>query len=363
MIRMSKHSFARWFLLSVFTGLSLIVFANIDGVHGGGKKKKPKGKDEKKKPVVPEKKALPKDKTPPMMTLKGHKDWIFSVQFSSDGKSLITASRDKTIKVWDLASKKATATLEKNPTDVKTAIFSPDGKLAVSTTGAWNKKAKKWEGEIRFWDIKNSKVSKTVKGHGDVIEAIAFSPDGNKLITAGKDQTAIIWDVKTGKALQTLKGHKGIIHDVAFNKDGSKVATASADKTVKIWNVADGKEVGLIKDHKRDVTSVAFTDDGKIITGSLDETVKVSGADGKEIRSLKAPEGIWAVAVSPDGKYLAASGWNDTVKVWSLADGKELFYRNGHERTVTGVVFSPDSSKLVSVGIDSVIQVWEVPKK
>lgn len=361
MIRYVKPTFSRLGLLFVLAGFTLASLSVFSLATFSGEKK-PKPPEKKDPPKVPEKKVLPKDKTAPVLTLKGHTDWIYSVQFSPDGKSLITASRDKTVKVWDLSAKKESATLKDNPTNVKTAVFSPDGKWAVSTTGAWDKKEKKWEGEIRFWDVKAGKVARSIKGHTAVIEAIAFSADGSKLATAGEDETAIIWDVKAGKALQTLKGHKGKILAVTFNKDGSKLATAGADSEVKIWEVATGKELAALKGHKRDVTSVAFTKEGKIVTGSLDETVKLWDDKGKEEKSLEAPEGIWSVVISPDGKYVAASGWSDTLKVWSLPEGKELFYRNGHEGTVTHVIFSPDSQRIVSVGVDSMIRVWDMPK-
>lgn len=378
---MNVHLLTRRLLAGLVAGvlaLSMIALSGPD-IAAQAKKnpaQKKKGdkkggkKDDKKvdKKLPPEKKAIPKDKTPPLMVLKGHKDWINSVAISPNGQFVITASRDRTVKIWDLGSGKEVKSLAKHPTNVRAAVFSPDGKVAVTTTGEWDKKAKKWEGEIKFWDVSAGKLLRSVKGHGDAIESVAFSLDGKKLATGGDDNIAIIWDVASGKALQTLisgkdKGHKDKILAVAFNQDASRLATASADNTVKIWEVSTGKEVLTLKGTDRPMTCVAFSPDGKLIAaGSLDEHVYFWDNAGKEVKKLDAPEGIWSVAFNPKGTFLAASGWNDTLKVWNVSGNwAELFYRNGHERTVTGVVFSPDGSRLVSVGIDQTIKVWSVP--
>lgn len=379
-------------LLGLLTGVAIaLLAAGSPLVSAQDKDKKDKDKQEKKEePKQPEKKEVPRDKTPPVMILKGHKDWINSVAVSPDGKYLVTASRDRTIKIWDAAAGKEVKTLEKNPGNVRSAIFSPDGKAVVSASGGWNKKEKKWEGEIKFWDPQSGKELRTLKGHSDEIRALAFSPDGKYLVTAGEDQTAIIWDVQTGKELHTLKGHKETILSAAFNKDGTKLATGSAapaampdpkdkkgkkdkkedkkddkstDPSVKLWEVQSGKELHTLTGADRDITSVAFSPDGKIIAGaSLEGKIRLWDDSGKDIRTLEAPEGIWSIDFSPDGKYLAAGGWNDTIKVYEAASGKELLYRNGHERTVTSVTFSPDSHRLITSGIDQTVKVWEMPK-
>jgi WD40 repeat protein len=79
------------------------------------------------------------------------------------------------------------------------------------------------------------------------------------------------------------------------------------------------------------------------------------------VRKMEAPDGIWSVRYSKDGKYLAGGGWNDTIKVWDAASGKEMFYRNGHERTVTSVAFTNDGQRLITAGIDQTVRVWGVP--
>lgn len=382
----------RWLTALVLTGVVSALSMSIAlELPAYAQKKKPAQKDkkdDKKDPPKEEKKEIPKDKTPPLLVIKGHKDWVNSVSYSPDGKFIVTASRDRTIKIWDAQSGKELKTLEKNPTNVRNATFTPDGKLVVSTTGEWNKKKKAWEGEIKFWDPETGKAIRSLTGHSDQIRAMAFNSDGSKLVTAGEDGTAVLWDVKEGKAIKTFSGHKEKILDVAITQDGSKIATCTAaepglpaadnkkkdkkddkkappkdEPSIKIWDTGTGKELQTIRDSERDVTSVTFSPDGKTLAASnLDGEIVLYGMDGKKIREMKTPEGIWSITFSNDGKFLAATGWNDTIKLFDVASGKELFYRNGHERTVTTVTISPDGSRMVTAGIDQTIRIWEMPK-
>ncbi|MGF1578680.1 MAG: WD40 repeat domain-containing protein [Gemmataceae bacterium] len=347
--------------------LSVFVFGVVGTptlVHGGGKKEQKKGKDKGKKPEKEKKKEIPKDKTPPKMVIKGHKYWVTSITTSSDGKYVVTTSRDRSLRVWVAKNGKEISKLEKQPTDLYAAAFSPDGKTVVTATGGWNKKAKKWIGEVRFWNPKTKKVVKTITGHSAIVKAMAFSTNGKVLVTAGEDETAIIWDVKTGKATQTLKGHKGKIQDVAISPNGERIVTASYDNTAKLWDAKSGKELQTFKGPKRAFTSVTFSPNGKLIAAAnMDSTIYIWGLDGKEVRKIKAPKAIWALEYSPNGKYLAAGGYDDTIKIYDASTGKELYQRNGHTGSVIALTFTPDNSKLLTGGIDSTVKVWDVPTK
>lgn len=373
-------------LIAAVLALSVVTVGSLDVAAQAGKKgkksknkkgKNKKGKKKNEKPKPPPEKKYPKDKTPPLFTLKGHKYWVQSVSISPNGQYVVTASRDKTIKIWDLHAKKEIKSFKEYKTDVKrNAVFSPKGDYIVSTTGKVvtekkgkkgekkKKEIKKWVGEIKFWDAKSGKELKTLKGHSWTIEDVAFSHNGKYLATASADKTAIIWDVASGKQLHTLKGHGDAVLAVAFSPNDAKLATASADKTVKVWDVKNGKDLQTLKGAERDMTSVAFSPKGnQIAAGSLDGKVYIWNTSGKQVRKVEAHNGIWSVAYSPNGKYLAASGYQDTAQVWDAHSGKELFYRNGHKGTVLDVVFTPDNDRMITVGVDQNIQVWEVPKK
>ena len=106
--------------------------------------------------------------------------------------------------------------------------------------------------------------------------SVAFSPDGQRIVTGSEDETAKVWEAASGQELLTLKGHSGWIHSVAFSPDGQRIVTGSDDQTAKVWEAASGRELLTLKGHSGGVSSVAFSPDGqRIVTGSRDQTARV----------------------------------------------------------------------------------------
>lgn len=411
-------------LLAGFVGCLALAFLFGPVLDSSGQEKKTDKKDEKKteqkkegkkteqkkeEKKIEEKKVEPFKPDVPQSEIKAHGNWITAISLSGDGKLLATASRDRTVKVWDLAQKKDIQTLKGSPGDVKSVLFIA-GKVA-STTGAWDKKKKAWESEIRIWDPATGKMERALHGHADAIEAAALSRDGKILVTASVDQTAKVWDVAGGKETQTLKGHTGAVLTIAITADGKKVATGSADRTVKIWDAVTGKELAsfkierivkvpapktMDKDKKpaakdkkveakdkkkeadpkakketevkelgRDFTAVAFSPDGKrLAAGNLDGDIKIYDVDGaKEVKEIKAPDGIWALAFTADGAKLASGGWDKTIKIWDVASGKDLNTIKAHMETVTALVFTADGQQVISAGLDGMVKIWNTSKK
>lgn len=361
-------------------------FPSVDAQDKKNKKKDvakkvdEKKSDEKKKdePKIEEKKKEPFVPDVPLVELKGHGDWVNGVAFAGD--AVVSASRDRTVRVWDVAAKKEKHVLKGHSENVKGLVVV--GNKAYATNGKWNKEKKAYEPELKVWDLAGGKEAGVVKGHAEAIESVAASADGKTLATAGEDQTAKIWDA-AGKELQTLKGHTKAIHGVALSADGKKAATAGADGSLVIWDAAAGKAIHTIKaevevsvtDPKskketktkqpgRPFTCVAFTPDGaKVVAGNLDGEVKiVETASGKELATIKAHEGVWALAISADGSKIATGGWDQTIKVWD-ASGKELRTIKAHLGTVTALAFSGDGQRIVSGGLDGLVKIWPTAKQ
>ena len=158
----------------------------------------------------------------------------------------------------------------------------------------------------------------------------------------GTNNTALIWDVAAGKTTQTIKGHTDYVISASFSPDGKQLVTTSKDKTIRVWDLAAAKELALFKvermveekdakgkvtqkkDLGREFTHAVFTNDGKqIVAANLDGVVKIYDVDGKkEVKELKAHDGILALALSPDGTKIATGGWDQLIKIWSIADGR-----------------------------------------
>jgi len=328
--------------------------------------------------------------------LTGHQDRVLSVALSSDGKTLVSGSNDKTIKVWDLATGGEPRTLTGHQYVVYSVALSSNGKILVSGSG---------DATIKVWDLATGKELRTLTGHQDWVRSVALSSDGKTLVSGGNDNTIKVWDLATGKELRTLTGHQDGVRSVALSSDGKTLVSGSYDKTIKVWDLAIEGEPRPLTGHQSAVISVALSSDGKtLVSGSDDKTIKVwdlatggeprtltghqsavisvalssdgktlvSGSDDKTIKvwdlatggELRTftdyQDGVRSVALSSDGKTLVSGSYDKTIKVWDLATGKELRTLNGHQDAVWSVALSSDGKTLVSGSADKTIKVWDL---
>ena len=299
-------------------------------------------------------------------TLTGHNEGVNSVSFSSDGKTLATGSFEKTIKLWNLETGQEIRTLFGH-TYFYSVSFSPDGKTLASGS---------FDGTIKLWNVETGQEIRTLSGHnGASVYSVSFSPDGKTLATGSRDDTIKLWNVETGQEIRTLSGHNETVNSVSFSPDGKTLATGSEDKTIKLWNVETGEEIRTLTGHNEIVNSVSFSSDGKTLaTGSYDRTIKLWDVEtGQEIRTLSGHnETVNSVSFSPDGKTLATGSWDNTIKLWDVETGQEIRLWNvetGQEiRTLSGhndasvysVSFSPDGKTLATGSDDKTIKLWNV---
>jgi WD40 repeat protein/energy-coupling factor transporter ATP-binding protein EcfA2 len=208
-----------------------------------------------------------------------------------------------------------------------------------------------------------SRVRLTLTGHSVSVFDVSFSPDGKRLATGSRDNTAKVWDVESGDEILTLTGHTDEVSGVSFSPDGKRLATGSRDNTAKVWDVESGDEIFTLTGHKDDVLGVSFSPDGKrLATCSYDNTAKVWDVEsGDEILILTGhKEAVWGVSFSPDGKYLATCSRDNTAEVWDMESGDEILILTGHKEEVLGVSFSPDGKYLATGSTDSTAKVWDV---
>ncbi len=248
-------------------------------------------------------------------TLKGPVGLAVSVAFSPDGVRLASGHSDGTARVWDAATGREERRLQMAPGSWVFVSFSPDGHRLAA--GGWK------DPKVKVWDVATGRLMFDVEAHpqhGCV--ALAFSPDGNRLVTTTNslgDETIKVWDATTGAWLRDLKGHTWNLWDVAFNHDGTRLASASWDRTVRVWNLETGAEVWKREGHTFFVESVAFTPDGKRLASvSREGTVKLwDTATGQEVFALRAEtDEAPSLVFSPDGHRLALGCRDGTVKIW-----------------------------------------------
>ncbi|MGE5656038.1 MAG: protein kinase domain-containing protein [Actinomycetota bacterium] len=280
-----------------------------------------------------------------------HSNAVGSVAFSPDGLTLASGSKDKTIKIWDVA----TGNLIRNFTGDGSAIWSvaynSNGTQLASGTSYWR---------ILLWDLKTGQLIRTVE-HNGAVWSVAISQDGKILASASGDKTVKVWNLETGNLIYSLADHSDYVYSVALSPDGKLLVSGSKDKTITIVEVETGRLLKTLEGHSDQVRSVAISADGKtLVSGSYDGTIKIWNlASGDLINTLSGHTGeIVSVAISPDGKTIASGGKDKTVKVWDLRSGELLNTLAGHSDEVYGVTFSPDGKAIASGSKDNTIRLW-----
>jgi WD40 repeat protein len=239
-------------------------------------------------------------------------------------------------------------TLKGHTGPVVSVCFSPDGQRLASAGGR----------EVKVWDAHTGQEHLSIQGGGS---RVCFSPDRKRLATASEDRTVKVWDAQTGQEQLSLKGHTGGINSVCFSADGNRLASASDDKTVRVWSAQTGQEFRTLKGHTGLVFGVCFSPDGRrLASASSDKAVKVWDAQtGQEQLSLQGhAEPVVAICFSPDGRRLASASWDRAVKVWDAQTGQELLSLKGHTWGITSVCFSPDGKRLATASSDKTVKVW-----
>ncbi|PWH17201.1 MAG: hypothetical protein DDG60_02865 [Anaerolineae bacterium] len=275
-----------------------------------------------------------------------HEDNVNSVDFSPDGRYVVSGSGDGTARVWQ-AQTGAEVTRMMHEGGVTSVAFSPDGRYVVSGSS---------DGTARMWEAQTgAEVARTT--HESGVTSVAFSPDGRYVLSGGDDGTAQVWEAQTGVEVARIT-HESLVNSVAFSPDGRYVVSGSSDGTARVWEAQTGAEVARMT-HESDVTSVAFSPDGRyVVSGSWDGTVRVWQAQtGAEMARITHDGDVWAVAFSPDGRYVVSGCDDYTSRVWEAQTGAEVT-RMTHEGPVVSVAFSPDGRYVVSGSGDGTARVW-----
>ena len=287
-------------------------------------------------------------------TLEGHSEGIKAISLTPDGKQAISASEDGTLKVWDLKSGTKLYTLKGHTDWVKAVVVTPEGKQAISASD---------DKTLKVWNLETGALLHTLKGHTNWVNAVALIGDGQWAISASADGTLKVWDLQTGAQLYTLKDHTDWVNAVVVTADGQRAISASDDDTLKIWDLQTGTALRTLSGHTKWVTALSITPDGKrIISASADGTLKLWDLQtGTELRTLKGhTDMVNAVAVTPDGKW-AISGSDDlTLKVWNLQRGIQLLTFKGNTSGIKTISLTSDGKRVISGSADGMVKVWNL---
>ncbi|MDI9634315.1 sugar-binding protein [Geitlerinema splendidum] len=336
-----------------------------------------------------------------MRTYREHRGTVRAVAFSPDGRTLASSSADGTVKLWNTHNLLFVG-LHNHPDVLWQVVYAPGNADEALIAGISSQEIRLWRsdgvlvkslpvsailfyagafsptestlaiagasGEILLIDWKSGETTR-LTAHRAAVYGLAYSPDGQFLVSAGDDRTLKLWqrDERNEFQLrQTLPAHTGRIWNLAFSPDGQFVATSSLDGTVKLWTWDTpghlAEELHLVlSGNGSEMWGVAISPDSQLIAATgRNGQLYLWNRQGQLIRTLEGDDmGLTRVAFSPDGQFIAAGVLDNTVKLWSV-EGTLLSTLSGHTSGVLSVTFSPDGKTLASGSYDRSAIVWNL---
>lgn len=313
--------------------------------------------------------------------LEGHIDWVNTINFSSDGQYIVTASRDGKVILWN-ASGRFIKSFEGHIDSISSAKFNNDSSQIV-VTGCNNYDAENacTSGFARIWNI-NGDVVATLNGHIGNINEAQFSPDDQYIVTVSDDGMGEVWD-KNGNHIVMLKGNVGGSLNVAdFSPDGSFIITAGCDElndnnlsckngVIWLWD-QDGSLIAKLDKHRYAVHSVKFSPDSQYILTADSEAVYLWNTKGEHIQSLEGQRQISSINFSSDGERIITAGcsafgggvtgecFQGMAWLWNI-EGHLITTFAGHSSAINTISINPDGDRILTAsGYDDSVRLWEV---
>ncbi len=281
-------------------------------------------------------------------TITGHEKTINSVTFTPDGNTLVSASNDRTVRFWDPRTGESVGPPLKHEGRLVTVAVSPDARWLAS--GALG-------GEVVVWKLAD-RAPTSLQAHERGTSCVLFSPDGKLLVTTGHDGLVKLWDFPSLKEVHRFEEHEGRVYNAVFLEEGRWLATASADNTVRIWDVANRKLIRTMQGHDDRVWALAASSQGLIASGGEDRSIRIwNPRTGQTIHTLRGHgDLVQSLVFSPDGGTLVSGSGDKTIKLWDVPTGEPKTILRGHDYRVWSLAFNPKGTVLASCSY--VVKVW-----
>lgn len=288
-------------------------------------------------------------RAPAKYSCGGHRDVVTCVKFHPSGNGLAAScGEDSLIKVWDTEQGKEEKTMTGHQDAVQSIAFNPTGATLASCSADLT---------IKIWELDEYRCIKTLKGHEHNISWVAFTKDGKNLLSCSRDTTIKFWDLSIGVCRETIKGHTDWVRQVIVSPDGSTFASCAHDLTIKLWSMETKECTKTISAHEHIIESIAFSNaavDAVIFNNVLpkEERKRRKEAALNEEKKTDATGGL----------YLLSGSRDKTIKLWELETETCLLELKGHSNWVRSVSFHPGGQFIISASDDKSIRVWDLTK-
>lgn len=333
------------------------------------------------------------------MRLGIHEGAVGSATFSSDGSRVVTTERSDKARVWDVVTGSELSVLRGNVLRVSGASFSRGGAHIVTRnewlfTLMWDARTGDLSHLLRgqtdgirvvtaerdttwVWDVVTGNVISMLSGHISPLAYLAFSPNGDRVITVGLNGRAHVWNTLTGDEESVLPEEILTVHASAFSPDGAWVAAVSRDGSARVWSADTGAEVLTLNDpvpaewfspadllagRTTKAWTVAFSADGaRVVTSHEGGEARVWDAmTGKELRLLRGHTAeVRSAAFSPTGARVVTASKDGTARIWDSETGDSLLVLTGHTFDVSSAAFSPDEGRVITASMDGTVRIWD----
>jgi hypothetical protein len=297
-----------------------------------------------------------------------HKAWVNCATFMPDGRRILSASgglavnnklkddADRSMRLWDSVTGQTIQHFAGLTCIVNCLAITPDGSRVLVGSR---------EGDVYLWDVDTGKIVRRFESAMKRVTSLAVSPDGRFALSGSEDKYLRLWDMATGRRTNSLRAHAKGISCVIYSQDGRYAVTGSMDRTIRLWDIQNANVVRSYEGHSKPVLCLALSPDRRfLLSGSSGSSIRMWDAErGKIVRRFEGhTDQVHSLAISPNGKLALSGSTDHTARLWDIESGEEVKRFQGHTDEVRCVLFSPDGARALTASRDTTIRLWRVPQ-
>jgi WD40 repeat protein len=288
--------------------------------------------------------------------VRAHPGGIRALALSADGKWLLSGGMDEALRLWPGGRLQEVRCIAGDVGPVQGIALAPNAKWCASCA----LRLFKPDMVVQLWDLSTGQERRRLRGHSDILHAVAISPDGRRVASGSADRTIRIHAIdKPGSPSLCLTGHTATVTAVVFLPAGDTLLSASQDGTVRLWDAKTGAARGSVGAQVGQVAAIAYGGPTKQLA-MAGSGVRLRQMDGTFIELLGAGQ-VSSLAYSRDGRLVLTGGKDRVLRVWRAGDGIELHRFEAHTDLIHAVALSPDGRTAFSGGADGALRCWPIP--